>query len=57
MAVTDGAGAAYTDNSTVDLNASTAGIIFTATISSPNLLLNAVISTGTWSIKISARII
>jgi hypothetical protein len=49
--------AGYTDYSTTDIINSTSGISFTADISSGNVRLNAVITSGTWSIKVSTNVI
>lgn len=57
ISVWDGTNTEYTDNSTKDLNASTAGIIFTVTISGSNVVLSSVVTTGSWNIKIGARVI
>jgi hypothetical protein len=56
MAVWVGATVTYTDYSTADIG-DTAGIEFTVTLSSPNIRLNAVITTGTWTVKTGIRII
>jgi hypothetical protein len=55
--VWDGTNATYVDRSTPDLNASTLGVSFTVTISSSNVVLTAVITTGTWNVKVGARFI
>ena len=49
--------AEFTDTSTNDLGGSTAGLIFSVAITSNNLELTATISTGTWTIKIGARVL
>lgn len=50
-------GATYTETSTPDLSGSTSGIIFNVTVQSQNVNLNAVVSSGTWEVKIGSRII
>ena len=57
MAVWDTSGASFTDFSTTDLNGSTTGISFSVDVNSGNVRLRAVITTGTWSIKVGSRII
>jgi hypothetical protein len=56
-AVWNGTIVEFTDTSTADLVASTAGISFTVTISGSNLILTAVITTGTWNVKVGARLL
>lgn len=50
-------GATFTETSTPDLSGSTSGISFTVTVASQNVNLNAVVSDGTWEVKIGSRII
>jgi hypothetical protein len=50
-------GATYTETSTPDLNGSTEGISFTVDVSSNLVRLNAVVTLGTWDVKIGSRII
>lgn len=50
-------GATYTETSTPDLSGSTADISFTVTVASQNVNLNAVVTNGTWQIKVGTRII
>jgi hypothetical protein len=57
MATWDNSGAAWTDSSTPDLNTSTIGLGFTVTVSSGNANLNAVVTSGTWTIRLAIRII
>jgi hypothetical protein len=47
----------FTDTSTNDLGGSTAGLTFSVAITSNNLELTATISTGTWTVKIGARVL
>ena len=47
----------FTDTSTKDLYGSTAGLTFSAAITSNNLELTANISANTWTIKIGARVL
>ena len=54
MAVWDGSNVEFTDTSTADIVASTAGVEFSVAISGANVVLTAVITTGTWSIKIGS---
>ena len=48
---------AITESSTQDLNGSTSGLYLSASIVSGNLVLVANISSGTWSLKLGARLI
>jgi hypothetical protein len=57
IAVWDENSSTHTDYSTVDLNDSTGSIEFNSQISGSNFILNAIISSGNWSIKVGARII
>jgi hypothetical protein len=50
-------GATYTEVSTPDLNGSTADVEFSVDTNSNNVRLNAIISGGTWEIKVGSRII
>ena len=56
MAVWVGSSVSYTDYSTADIG-DTTGIEFTVTLSAPNMRLNAVITTGTWTVKTGIRTI
>jgi hypothetical protein len=47
----------WNDVSTPDLTATTFPFSFTVTLSGGNVVLNSVITTGTWSLKVGARII
>jgi len=49
--------AGYTDYSTTDIGGSTSGISFTSDVSGGNVRLNAVITSGTWSVKVSTNIV
>jgi len=57
MTVWNGAATTYTDYSTPDLGSSTTGISFTTTADGTNVYLNAVVTTGTWTVKVGSRII
>jgi hypothetical protein len=57
MSVWDATSATFTDNSTPDLNGSTEAISFTVTNDGTNVLLNAVVTSGTWEVKVGTRII
>lgn len=57
MVVWDGTNVEFTDTSTNDITATTSGLSWSATISGSNLNLVATITSGTWNIKIGARII
>jgi hypothetical protein len=50
-------GATYTETSTPDLNGSTEGISFSVDVSSNLVRLNAVVTSGTWTVKVASRII
>jgi len=47
----------WTDTSTPDLTATTVPFSFTVTLSGGNIVLNSVITTGTWSLKVGARVL
>jgi hypothetical protein len=47
----------YTDTSTTDLGGSTDGVSFIVTSISGNVKLKAIITNGTWNIKIGTRVI
>jgi hypothetical protein len=49
--------AGYTDFSTTDIGGSTLGIGFTVDVSGGNVRLNAVIASGTWSVKVASDIV
>jgi hypothetical protein len=57
MSVWDATSATFTDNSTPDLNGSTEEISFTVTNDGTNVSLNAVVTSGTWEVKVGTRII
>jgi len=57
MAVTNGSAVQYTDTSTADLVASTAGINFSVGITGSNILLSALITSGSWNVKVGTRVI
>jgi len=50
-------GSTFTEYSTPDLNGSTTGISFSTTISGGNILLQVVVTTGTWTVKVGSRVI
>lgn len=56
MATWDGSNVVYTDYSSADLG-NTNGIEFTVTLSSPNVQLNAIITSGTWTVQTGIRLI
>jgi hypothetical protein len=61
IAVWDGvsSGSTFTEYSTPDLTlvGSTAGISFSTTISGGNILLQVVVTAGTWTVKVGSRVI
>jgi hypothetical protein len=57
MSVWNNSTAGFTDYSTTDIVGSTSGISFTVDVSGGNARLNAVITSGTWSIKVSTNVI
>jgi hypothetical protein len=57
MAVWNSSAAAFTDTSTPDLVASTAGISFIVDVSSGQVRLRAVITLGPWDVYAGARVI
>jgi hypothetical protein len=57
IAVWDGSTSTFTEYSTPDLNGSTAGISFGTTISGGNILLQSIVTAGTWTIKVGSRVI
>jgi hypothetical protein len=57
MTVWDGINTTFTDNSTPDLNASTAAVKFFTTITGPDLELYAAIGGGIWDISVGTRIV
>jgi hypothetical protein len=56
-AVWNSSTAGYTDFSTTDIVNSTLGIEFTVDVSGANVRLNAVITSGTWSVRVSTDVI
>ena len=56
MATWEGTNVAYTDYSTADLG-DTLPVSFTVDISAPNAQLNAIITSGTWTVKTGIRTI
>ena len=57
LCVWNSTGATYTDTSTTDLGTSTEGIGFNVTSGSGIVTLNAIVSAGTWNIKVGTRVI
>jgi hypothetical protein len=57
LCVWNSTGASYTDTSTTDLGTSTEGIGFDVTSGSGTVTLNALVSSGTWNIKVGTRVI
>jgi hypothetical protein len=57
IAVWDGTLSVFTEYSTPDLNGSTTGISFSTTISGGNILLQVVVTAGTWTVKVGSRVI
>lgn len=57
MVVWDGTNVEFTDTSTNDITATTSGLSWSASINGSNLQLSAIITSGTWNIKIGARVI
>lgn len=57
IAVWDGSTTSFNDFSTPDLNGSTSDVTFTVTISASNVLLNAVVSSGTWNVDVASKVI
>jgi hypothetical protein len=49
--------AGYTDVSTTDIVGSTEGIEFTVDVSGGNVRLNAVITSGTWTVKVGTKVV
>jgi len=56
MATWDGSTVVYTDYSTADIG-DTLPISFTVDVSAPNAQLNAIITSGTWSVQTGVRTI
>ena len=58
MSVWDGSTTAYTDYSTPDIGAgNTTGISFQTTVSGSDILFQAVVTSGTWTVKVGSRIV
>jgi hypothetical protein len=58
MSVWDGSTTAYTDYSTPDIGVgNTTGISFQTTVSGSNILFQAVVTSGTWTVKVGSRIV
>jgi hypothetical protein len=56
-AVWNNSTAGYTDVSTTDIGGSTSGIEFTVDVSGGNVRLNAVITSGTWTVKVGTKVV
>jgi hypothetical protein len=56
-AVWDNSSATHTDVSSPDLNGSTAGYIWKVQINSPSIELACNVTSGTWTVLVSTRII
>jgi hypothetical protein len=57
MSVWDGSTSEYTDYSTPDIGGATTGISFRTTVSGSNILFQAVVTSGTWTVKVGSRIV
>jgi hypothetical protein len=57
MSVWDGSTTQYTDYSTPDIGGVTTGISFQTTVSGSNILFQAVVTSGTWTVKVGSRIV
>jgi len=57
MSVWDGSTTEYTDYSTPDIGGDTTGISFRTTVSGANILFQAVVTSGTWTVKVGSRIV
>ena len=57
MAVTNGTTVEFTDTSTNDLTATTAGLTWSVSIVSTNIVLTATITSGTWNIKVGTKML
>jgi hypothetical protein len=58
MSVWDGSTTAYTDYSTPDIGAgNTTGISFQTIVDGSNILFQAVVTSGTWTVKVGSRIV
>jgi hypothetical protein len=56
-AVWNNSTAGFTDFSTTDIAGSTSGIGFTVDVSGSNVRLNAVVTTGTWTVQVGSKLI
>jgi len=56
-AVWNNSTAGYTDISTTDIVESTSGIEFTVDVSGGNVRLNAVVTSGTWTVKVGTKVV
>jgi hypothetical protein len=56
-AVWNNSTAGYTDVSTTDIVGSTSGIEFTVDVSGGNVRLNAVVTSGTWTVKVGTKVV
>jgi hypothetical protein len=56
MTAWDGVSTVFTEYSTPDIGGSTLGISFTTSTDGTNVYLNAVVTTGTWTVKVGSRI-
>jgi hypothetical protein len=57
MSVWDGSTTAFTDYSTPDIGGATTGISFQTTVSGSNILFQAVVTSGTWTVRVGSRIV
>jgi hypothetical protein len=57
LCVWNSTAAQFTDTSTTDLGPSTEGISFQVTSIGGTVTLNAIVTTGTWNIKVGTRVI
>jgi hypothetical protein len=57
MSVWDGFTTAFTDYSTPDIGGSTTGISFQTTVDGANILFQAVVTSGNWTVKVGSRIV
>jgi len=56
MTAWDSSTTAYTDYSTPDIGGSTAGIYFTTTTNGTYVFLNAIVTSGSWTVKVGSRV-
>jgi hypothetical protein len=56
ISVWDNVISVFTDYSTPDIGGSTTGISLTTTTDGTNVSLNAVVTSGTWTVKVSGRV-